>query len=61
MTRYLAIVEKRLKKLDEWIIKWVPREENGKVDALAEVATSLLINRMVMFPIYLQATPFITP
>ena len=61
MTRYLAIVEKCLKKLDEWIIKWVPREENGKVNALAGVATTLLINGMVMLPIYLQATPFITP
>ena len=27
-TRYLVMVEERLKKLDEWIIKWVSWEEN---------------------------------
>ncbi|RVW26302.1 hypothetical protein CK203_107169 [Vitis vinifera] len=39
----------------------VPREENGKTDALAEIATILLIKEVVTLPIYLKAAPSITP
>ena len=28
MARYLAMVEDHLKKLDEWVVRRVPREEN---------------------------------
>lgn len=37
MARYLTMVEARHEKLDEWAIKRIPWEKNGKIDALAEV------------------------
>lgn len=60
MAQYIAIVEERLKKLDEWIIRRVPREDNGRVDALAEIATTLSIIKMIMLPIYIKFVPSIT-
>ena len=30
MTHYLALVENQLKKLDEWVVKRLPRKENSK-------------------------------
>ena len=39
MAHYLAMVESRLEKMDEWAIRRVPREENEKVDALARITT----------------------
>ena len=35
MAHYLAMVENRMKKLDECVIRQMLREENGKTDALA--------------------------
>ncbi|KAL6311324.1 hypothetical protein AAG906_025543 [Vitis piasezkii] len=43
MACYLAMVEDRLKKLDEWIVRSVPRKENMKVNALAGIAATLFI------------------
>ena len=60
MAYYLAMVESRLKKLDEWVIRWVPHEENGNADALAGIATTLPIKEAVMLPVYLKAAPSIT-
>ena len=37
MTHYLAMVEDRLKKLDEWIVRRGTRKENLKADALANI------------------------
>ena len=54
------MVEERLKRLGEWIIKWVPREKNGRDDVLAEIVAILPINETIMLPIYLKATPSIT-
>ena len=39
MAHYLAMVESRLEKLDEWVIRQVPREKNEKVDALDRITT----------------------
>ena len=61
MARYLAMVENRLKKLDEWVIRRVPRKENLKADVLARIAITLPIREVVILPVYLQATPLITP
>ena len=60
MARYLAMVEERLKKLDEWIIRQVPCEENGKVDTLASIVATLPIHVMMMLPIYLKVAHSIT-
>ena len=46
------MVEERLKKLDEWIIRRVLREKNRKVNVLARIVAILLINRTIMLPIY---------
>ncbi|RVW60180.1 hypothetical protein CK203_088209 [Vitis vinifera] len=60
MARYIAIVEEHLKKLDEWIIKRGPREENRRVDALVEIVVTHPINEMIMLPIYIKVVPSIT-
>lgn len=61
MTRYLAIVEECLKKLDERIIRRVPQEENRSVDALVGITATLPINETIMLLIYLKVVPSITP
>ena len=60
MACYLAMVESRLEKLDEWVIRWVPHEENGKENALVGIAATLPIKKAVMLLVYLKATPSIT-
>ena len=61
MARYLAVVESHLKKLDYWVIRRVPREENEKADALAGITVTLPIKEAVMLPVYLKVAPSITP
>ena len=61
MACYLAMVESCLEKLDEWVIRWVPREENGKEYTLAEIVATLPMKEAVMLPVYLKATPSIIP
>ena len=61
MTRYIAIVEERLKKLNKWIIRWMPQKENERVDALARIVATLPINEMIMLPIHIKVVPSITP
>ncbi|KAL6348435.1 hypothetical protein AAG906_005744 [Vitis piasezkii] len=51
------MVESHLKKLDKWVIRQVPREENGKADALAEIVSILPIKKAVMLPVYLKVVP----
>ena len=60
MTQYLAMVEECLKKLDKWIIRWVPQEENRRVDALVEITATLSINKTIMLLVYLKVIPSIT-
>ena len=52
MVHYLNGVESRLAKLFNWRFKRIPREENGKVDTLAEVAATLPITESIMLPVY---------
>ena len=52
MVHYLNGVESRLAKLFNWRVKRIPREENGKVDALAEVAAILPITESIMLSVY---------
>ena len=47
------MVEDHLKKLDEWIVRWVPRKENLKADTLVGITDTLLIKEGVMLPVYL--------
>ena len=52
MVRYLSGMESRLAKLSNWRVKRVPREENEKVNALAEVTATLPITESIMLPVY---------
>nr|CAN65579.1 hypothetical protein VITISV_009331 [Vitis vinifera] len=56
MARYLTMVEDRLKMLNKWTVKWIPRMDNLKVDALVEIVVTLPIRYAIMLPVYLQAT-----
>ena len=60
MACYLAMVESRLEKLDEWVVRLVPREENGVVNALAGIVTTIPIKEALMLPVYLKVAPSIT-
>ena len=51
---------KTLEKLDEWIIKRVSREKNGKANTLAGITATLPINGTIMLSIYLKVAPSIT-
>ena len=54
------MMESRLEKLDEWVIRRVPCEENGKADALVRIVATLPMKEAVMLPIYLKVAPSIT-
>ncbi|RVX06657.1 Transposon Ty3-G Gag-Pol polyprotein [Vitis vinifera] len=45
MACYLTMVKDRLEKLDKWVVRQVPRNENLKVDTLAGIATTLPIRK----------------
>ncbi|RVW83256.1 hypothetical protein CK203_039612 [Vitis vinifera] len=55
------MVESRLEKLDEWVIRQVSCEENGKANTLARIVATLPIKEAVMLPVYLKVAPLITP
>ena len=38
----------------------MPRKENGRVDALADIVVVLPINETIMLPVYLKVVPSIT-
>ena len=61
MARYLTMVKDHLKKLGERVIRQIPRKKNLKADTLARIVGTLLVRKAIMPPIYLQATPSITP
>ena len=56
MARYLSNVQTSLDKLSKWAIKRISRSENTQDDALAEIATTLLVKVAVLLPIYIQDT-----
>ena len=61
MARYLAMVESHLEKLDMWVIRRVPCEENGKTYTLVGIIPILPIKDAVMLPVYLKTVSSITP
>ena len=51
MACYLTMVENRLKKLNEWVVRQAPWKEISKEDALAGITATLLIREAVILPI----------
>ena len=60
MACYLTMVESHLEKLDEWVVRRVPHEENGMANALAGIVTTIPIKEAVMLPVYNKVAPSIT-
>ena len=54
MAKYVSLVKQRLGSLETWKLEHIPRDYNEKADALAVVATSLLMTETVFLPIYYQ-------
>ncbi|WJZ87246.1 hypothetical protein VitviT2T_006642 [Vitis vinifera] len=57
MARYLTKVRDTLQRFIEWTIEKIRRIENGRVDALADIAVSLPIKEAIMLLIHVQANP----
>ena len=55
MTRYLTKVRNTLQRFTEWTIEKIRRTENGRADALADIAASLPIKEAILLPIHVQA------
>ena len=60
MTKYVSLVTLRLGNFMAWRLAHVSRDSNEKANALAAVASSLLINETVLLPIYYQPESSIT-
>ena len=54
MTKYVSLVKQRLGGFSAWKLEHIPKDYNKKADALAVVATSLSITKIVFLPIYYQ-------
>ena len=54
MANYVSLVKQRLGSFSSWKLEHIPRDCNEKADALAVVATSLLMTETVFLPIYYQ-------
>ncbi|KAL6322060.1 hypothetical protein AAG906_003460 [Vitis piasezkii] len=50
----LSNVQANLEKLSEWVVKRIPSTENVQANALAGIATTLLVKEAILLPIYLQ-------
>ena len=57
MTRYLTKGRDTLQRFAEWTIEKIKRTENGRADALADVATFLPIKEAILLPIHVQTNP----
>ncbi|RVW66268.1 Retrovirus-related Pol polyprotein from transposon 17.6 [Vitis vinifera] len=55
MARYLTKVRNTLQRFTEWTIEKIRRTENGRADALADIAASLPIKEAILLPIHVQA------
>lgn len=55
------MMENHLKKLNEWVVRQVPRKKNAKAEALVGITAILPIKETVMLPIYLKVMPSIAP
>ena len=60
MVRYASLVKQRLKSFAAWKLEHIPRDLNGKANALAVVAASLPIKEMIFLLVYLQSASSIT-
>ena len=60
MTKYVSLVNLRLGSFIAWRLEHVPRDSNEKADALAAMAVSLPIKKMVLLPIYYHPKSSIT-
>ena len=54
MMKYASRVKQRLRSLSVWRLEHVPRNSNGKADALASVPALLPVNETIVLPIYYQ-------
>ena len=54
MIKYVSLVKRRLGNLEAWKLEHILRDCNEKADALAAIATSLLIIEIMFLPIYYQ-------
>ena len=54
MAKYVTLVKQRLGNFSAWKLEHIPKDYNEKADALAAVATSLLITETIFLPIYYQ-------
>ena len=61
MTKYVSRVKQCLGSFSVWKLEHVPRDYNDKADALAAMATSLLITKIIFLPIYYQLFSLIAP
>ena len=57
MTRYLTKLRDTLQRFTEWPIEKIRRTENGRADALADIAASLPIKEAILLPIHVHANP----
>ena len=60
MVKYASLVRQRLGSFVAWKLEHIPRNLNGKVDALAVVVASILIKETVFLPIYYKPASSIT-
>nr|CAN64574.1 hypothetical protein VITISV_003431 [Vitis vinifera] len=57
MARYLTKVKDTLQQFIEWTVEKIRRTENGRVDALANIAASLPIKKVILLPVHVQINP----
>ena len=60
MSKYVSLVNLRLRSFVAWRLEHFPRNSNAKADALAVVAASLPIKEIVLLPVYYQPEPSTT-
>ena len=60
MVRYASLVKQRLESFAAWKLEYILRDSNEKANALAAIATSLLIKETIFFHVYLQPASSIT-
>ena len=59
MARYLALVTTWMKKIKEWKISWVSKNENGQANTFARISTAISIRETTLLPICYQVIPLI--
>ena len=54
MEKYASLVKQKLSTLTTWKLEHIPKDSNGRANALAVVVESLPITETIYFPIYYQ-------